>query len=335
MKIYLNVTVIELEKQINRQIVINENINLIDLCEWIIVSLNGTKIPEYELKVGIEYYYPDESYDNNSLINKTSQFLIDNKTKDITIIYGYQLGYEIRIRIDDIKKENNNITFEIISGAGYGLFNKKGRYYLQCLLRLKEEEKEKYCNKEEREFLNKKFNLEEINNRIKDYIQNKKELIKQKKYVFNISLDGFNKEIKRKIIVNNDIIIDTFCRKVISSMNGDLSHEYGIKIGKDWLEEQCEYLELLYLNLKEKSKIKIIYDFGDNWIFNLTLSKIIGEYDDNEFQVLSGKGYGIIDDCGGPWGLQEIFDGEDDSWGNYDINDFDLEKCNKRVNKIF
>lgn len=331
MKVYLNVTLKGLEKKINRQIIINENISLIDLCEWIIVSLNGTKIPEYELKVGIETYYPDNSDIYKTIINKTSQFLIDNKTKNIIITYNYKKWYEIGIRIDNIKKEENNIPFEIISGTGYGLIDKKG-YYLYNLLKYNEEQKEKYCNKEEREFINKKFDLEEINSRIKDYIQNKKELIKQKKYIFNVSLDGFNKEIKRKIIVNNDIIIDEFCRKVIISMNGDLSHEYGIKIGKDWVEEQSEYFELFYLNLKEKSKIKIIYDFGDNWTFNLTLSKIIDEYDDNDFQVLSGKGYGIIDDCGGPWGLQKIFDGEDDSWGNYDINDFDLEKCNKRVN---
>ena len=34
MKVYLNVTLEGLEKKINRQIKINENISLIDLCEW-------------------------------------------------------------------------------------------------------------------------------------------------------------------------------------------------------------------------------------------------------------------------------------------------------------
>ena len=331
MKVLLNVTVENLEKQINRQIIINENISLTDLCEYIIVSLNGKKIPLYELKVGIYTYYPYKG--NESLIGKTSQYLIENQTKNIIITYNYKLGYKIRIRINDIKKDNNNIPFEIISGTGYGITDKKGRYYLQNLLNIKEEDKERYCKKDEIEFLNNKFDIDEINNRIKEYIETKKELIKKQKYIFNISLEGFNKEIKRKIIVNNDINVNSFCKKVVLSMNGDLSHEYGIKIGKDWQDEQTAVLDLLHLNLKEKSKFKIIYDFGDNWIFNITLSKIVDEYDDNNFKVLSGKGYGIIDDCGGIWGLEKVFDGTDDSWGEYDFNDFDLEKCNKRVSR--
>lgn len=86
---------------------------------------------------------------------------------------------------------------------------------------------------------------------------------------------------------------------------------------------------MFYLGLTEKEKI--IYDFGDNWQFNLTLSKIINSNDDIDFEVLSGKGYGIIDDCGGIFELSNIFNGYDDSWGKYNINEFNLEKCNKIV----
>ena len=88
------------------------------------------------------------------------------------------------------------------------------------------------------------------------------------------------------------------------------------------------------MNLKEKQKLDIIYDFGDNWVFNITLSKIEDGYIDTPFQVLSGKGYGIIDDCGGSWSLAQIFDGKDRSWGRHNINDFDLEKCNRKVTRI-
>ena len=154
-----------------------------------------------------------------------------------------------------------------------------------------------------------------------------------KRYVFNVSLYGFEKEIKRKIVVNNDILIEDFCKTVILAMNGDLSHLYCIKIGKQYLSEYFNDLELYYLNLKEKQKFKIVYDMGDNWIFNLTLSKIIDEYRDNEFEVISGKGYGIIDDVGGIWGLEDVFSGKDTSWGKYNIDDFDLEECNENIKK--
>ena len=118
-------------------------------------------------------------------------------------------------------------------------------------------------------------------------------------------------------------------------MNGDLSHLYGIKMGKKrCLSEYYNDFELYYLNIKEKQKLKIIYDWGDNWEFNLTLSKIMEDYGDTQFDVLSGKGYGIIDDVGGVWGLQKVFDGKDRSWGKHNINDFNLEKCRKKVRKI-
>ena len=124
-----------------------------------------------------------------------------------------------------------------------------------------------------------------------------------KKYIFNISLEEFNIGIKRKVSVNSNISINSFCEKVILYMNGDLSHQFGIKIDKEFLGEYYDKFELFYLDITEKEKLKIIYDFGDNWQFNLTLSKIIDSNDCIDFEVLSGKGCGIIDDCGGVFQL--------------------------------
>lgn len=53
--------------------------------------------------------------------------------------------------------------------------------------------------------------------------------------------------------------------------------------------------------------MQIIYDWGDNWQFNVTLSKIMDGNDEYDFNVISSKGYGIIDDCGGICGLSDIF----------------------------
>ena len=116
-------------------------------------------------------------------------------------------------------------------------------------------------------------------------------------------------------------------------MNGDLSHMYCIKKGKEWLDEEnfgLDY-ELYFLNLKEKQKFKIMYDYGDSWEFIVTLAKIEDGFSDNDFEVIKGKGYGIIDDCGGIWGLDNIFSGANTEWGEYDINDFDLEECNNKI----
>ena len=55
MKVVLNVLLEELEDKINRQILVDENIQLVDLCEFIIVSMNGKKIPIYELECEKKY----------------------------------------------------------------------------------------------------------------------------------------------------------------------------------------------------------------------------------------------------------------------------------------
>ena len=337
MKVLLNVTLVVLEDKINRQILVDENIELKDLCEFIIVSMNGSKIPLYRIEYGKTIYYPheiEESKNDKTLIGLKLSGLKINKGKSFCIEYNFDNFYYFDVVIDDFINDDNNVYFEVISGKGYGIIDDKMFGYLETLLQIRKKGYESYYLKSEKEFLQKDFNLDEVNNKISDYIKNREKMLKPKQYLFNVSLEGFNKEIKRKILVNNDIIIDDFCKKVIVSMNGDLSHEFDVKVGKEYLGEYYSELELFYLNLKEKQRLKIIYDWGDNWKFNITLSKIIEGHNENDFEVISGKGYGIIDDCGGIWRLGEIFSGSDISWGEYNIEDFDLDKCNNAIKKI-
>ena len=333
MKVLLNITLGEIPNRINRQVEVDENISLRDLCEYIIISMNGSKIPIYEFEYGDVTYYPDlveESKNEKNLDNLLFKDL--NLKKDIcfTLEYDFENYYFFDIVVDNIYESNDETIFKVLSGNGWGILDDLDLFKLKRLFDLNED----CLKKSEKEYLAKKFDYIECNDRVINYMNSRDDKISPKRYVFNVSLYGFEKEIKRKIVVDNDILIEDFCMMVILAMNGDLSHLYGIKMGKQYLSEYYNDLELFYLNLKEKQKFKIIYDFGDNWIFNITLSKIIDEYGDNEFEVISGKGYGIIDDVGGIWGLEDVFSGKDTSWGEYDINDFDLEKCNERVRKI-
>ena len=333
MKVLLNITLGEIPNRINRQVEVDENISLKDLCEYIIISMNGSKIPIYEFEYGDVTYYPyliKESKKEKYLGNLSFKDL--NLKKDIcfTLEYDFENYYFFDIVVDNIYESNDETIFKVLSGNGWGILDDLDLFKLKRLFDMRED----YLKKSEKEYLGKKFDYIECNDRVINYMNSRDDKISPKRYVFNVSLYGFEKEIKRKIVVDNDILIEDFCMMVILAMNGDLSHLYGIKMGKQYLSEYYNDLELFYLNLKEKQKFKIIYDFGDNWIFNITLSKIIDEYGDNEFEVISGKGYGIIDDVGGIWGLEDVFSGKDTSWGEYDINDFDLEKCNERVRKI-
>lgn len=97
-------------------------------------------------------------------------------------------------------------------------------------------------------------------------------------------------------------------------------------------------------------KLAFLYDFGDNWEVNVTLEAIL---EDKELsgrelpRVLEGKGYGIIEDCGGPWGLKQIAkafrkkSGEDyetyRDWlgrDDIDLTAFDLADMNLRLKKV-
>lgn len=337
MKVLLNASLCELDDKINRKILVDEDILLTDLCEYVIVSMDGKKIPIYELEYGKNIYWPyniEESRYEKTLLKLTLKNLNLKIGKSFCIRYNFDNFYYFDLTVDSFIEENDtnkNIEFKVLSGKGYGIIDDRMCGYLESLFAEKTKDYDSYYLKSEKEYLQKRFDVNEVNEKINDYKKSKEDMLLPKRYIFNVSLEGFNKEIKRKILVNSNITIDNFCKKVVLSMNGDLSHSFDVKVGKNYLGEYYSELELFYLNLKEKNKLKVIYDWGDNWQFNLTLSKIIEDSSTKEFEVLSGKGYGIVDDCGGIYGLYEIFSGENP---NYDINEFNLEKCNEDVQKI-
>jgi hypothetical protein len=92
------------------------------------------------------------------------------------------------------------------------------------------------------------------------------------------------------------------------------------------------------------------YDIGDNWQVSLVLEKII---EDKELpakelpRVLEGEGYGIIEDCGGVGGLEDIAKAfkkkKGKSYQEYcdwlsvtdlDLLTFDIDDMNFRVKKV-
>ena len=96
---------------------------------------------------------------------------------------------------------------------------------------------------------------------------------------------------------------------------------------------------------RENQKMEFQYDFGDNWRFNIVLEKIF--QDENITgrelpRVIEGEGFGIIENCGGTMGLEdikksfEIKRGKDyEMYSNWlGIEEFDLEDLNFRLKKL-
>ncbi len=99
----------------------------------------------------------------------------------------------------------------------------------------------------------------------------------------------------------------------------------------------------------EKQKFTYIYDFGDDWIHEITLEKIAVDAS-LSCTCLAGKGACPPEDCGGPWGyagLKEIVENPEDAeyeemreWmglepgDEWKPEDFDLADAQARVKKI-
>lgn len=100
----------------------------------------------------------------------------------------------------------------------------------------------------------------------------------------------------------------------------------------------------------EKERLTFRYDFGDGWEIKLELEKIIKDKDlpGKELpRVIDGQGYGIIEDCGGVYGLENIErafkhkEGKEyEEYRNWlgiddlDLSLFDIEDINFRLKKI-
>lgn len=100
---------------------------------------------------------------------------------------------------------------------------------------------------------------------------------------------------------------------------------------------------------KEGDKFVYIYDFGDNWMHKIVLEKILPEKTKNA-DCLAGKGACPPEDCGGPWGYEELKItladktnteyAEMKEWiglaenEEFDANEFDLEFAKEMVKEI-
>jgi hypothetical protein len=99
-----------------------------------------------------------------------------------------------------------------------------------------------------------------------------------------------------------------------------------------------------------KEQFNFTYDYGDNWQISITLEKIIEDkalHGKELPRILEGAGYGIIEDCGGVGGLEEIAKAFKKKKGSQyeeycdwlgvmdsDLKSFDIDDMNFRLKKV-
>ena len=145
-------------------------------------------------------------------------------------------------------------------------------------------------------------------------------------YQLHTTLEGYKPKIWRRVLVSHSMKLSrlAYMLMMLYEMEGshlfnfyspDSKKCYALKSGNlvnefdDADTKNAASTLLKKVLLFAGQKIIFTYDFGDNWEIIITLEEIITDSDISVKElprVLKGKGYGIIDDCGGIPGLERI-----------------------------
>lgn len=176
-----------------------------------------------------------------------------------------------------------------------------------------------------------------------------------KNYQIQVSLKNISPKIWRRLLIPADIPLQDFHKVIQTSMGWWNYHLHQfMKDGKYYLEKteyddfwdemvHVDYSELKLCDLlkKENDKIGYEYDFGDGWLHDIVLEKILDQDSGVNYpQCVAGKRNCPPEDCGGPYGysnfLKIISNPRDKEYkemiewagGKFDPEAFDKEAIN-------
>lgn len=176
-------------------------------------------------------------------------------------------------------------------------------------------------------------------------------------YEVRVKLRGFKPSTWRRFYISGDISIENFEVAILTMFNADMGHLYDLyskstdqhferqnnldDMDDDYREHSFDSLKNKLSIFKKGDKAILSYDYGDGWEFDVDI-KNISDTKAPEFpQVVAGKGYGIIDDIGGVYSLQEYYDTPEKDMDpelldwlggeKIDLNEFDKDDINSQL----
>lgn len=139
-------------------------------------------------------------------------------------------------------------------------------------------------------------------------------------------------KVSRTFEVSGSCNLEKLCLDILASLDFDFDHMYEFVFsmnrvfdGSPNLEKKsiCRNTKLYSLNLKEKEKFRFVYDFGANWIFDITVKKII---DKPGAETVLVKSVGELEQYPDFEEWDKDYD-EDEEWDE----DYDDEEWNKAL----
>ena len=142
-----------------------------------------------------------------------------------------------------------------------------------------------------------------------------------KLFQLKIELAGSRPKIWRRFIVSSDNLLSDLHKIIQSVMGWSNSHLhqfikdetfYSVRMKDDtfWDDSNnVDYKKLKISDLiqKEQDQVEYEYDFGDSWIHNIILEKVLKAETQTVYPVcIAGKMNCPPEDCGGIWGYANI-----------------------------
>ena len=178
-------------------------------------------------------------------------------------------------------------------------------------------------------------------------------------YEIRVKLKSFKPSTWRRFIISGNTSVKTLEVAMLDMFNADFGHMFdllnkktqerfenveSIAEAEDWDPATGIDYEKAKVSYFEKGdKLLLTYDYGDSWEFEVDIKNITTDQAAPKCpKILSGKGYGIIDDIGGVWSLQDYYDTPKDKvdpemidllMGGEAINldNFNKEELNQRM----
>ena len=178
-------------------------------------------------------------------------------------------------------------------------------------------------------------------------------------YEIRVKLKSFKPSTWRRFIISGNTSVKTLEVAMLDMFNADFGHMFdllnkktqerfenveSIAEAEDWDPATGIDYEKAKVSYFEKGdKLLLTYDYGDSWEFEVDIKNITTDQAAPKCpKILSGKGYGIIDDIGGVWSLQDYYDTPKDKvdpemidWlmggEAIDLDKFDKEELNQRM----
>ena len=137
-------------------------------------------------------------------------------------------------------------------------------------------------------------------------------------YQIKLELSESKPKIWRRLIIPADMLLSDLHKVIQTAMGWTNSHLHQFAKGRVLLEPPPEddfweptgidYTDYTVDRLLEEKndKIRYDYDFGDGWEHNITLEKVMKDYDGNLPVCTAGAKNCPPEDIGGIWGFQEF-----------------------------